>query len=148
MPKFNEFHYRNSLSKKAKTLLLEHEIYRSIPGTRNSYRQDAGNTSTFTDQHSHIFAHPKGKGKEIYAVNKNGTGHDGFSGSLISAAHADFFRSHGYNIPTTNILECISFSQLDASSNEYSLTLLVDTPDSGFKSLERLLKKIDESLSS
>jgi hypothetical protein len=94
-------------------LLFEHEVYKRIPDSRNSFREDPGNTNTMTLRHSHVFAKPKGRGKELYAVNIDGSGHDGSSGTRISALHADHFRSLGYEIPETNILESLDLDSLD-----------------------------------
>ena len=78
--------------------LFEHETYKLIPGTNNSYRTDAGNTNTQTIKHSHVFAKPKGSGSELFSVNIDGSGHDGSSGTEISSSHANYFRSIGYEI--------------------------------------------------
>jgi len=57
-------------------------------------------------------------------VNFDGTGHDGSSGKVISAKHADFFRGLGFDIPLTNSLESIDISlEVD---NQYVLFLLED----------------------
>ena len=95
--------------------LFEHHTYKAIPGTKNSYRQDAENTNTKTIQHSHVYAKPHGGGKELYAVNYNGTGHDGSSGIVIPLNHAVFFRNKGYQIADTNVLECLELSNMIAS---------------------------------
>ena len=103
-------------------LLFEHEVYKLIPGTRNSVRTDPGNTNTMTLRHSHVYSKPKGGGKELYAVSITGRGHDGFSGAAIPARHADYFRSLGYPIPETNILESIDLDSLDTEL--FSVTVL------------------------
>jgi len=105
MMSFKEFMAKQEATEK---LLLEYECYQLIPGTRNSYRQDKINTSTQTQKHSHIYAKPKGSGKELYAVNIDGSGHDGASGKKIPDDHANYFRSIGYSILPSNILEWIS----------------------------------------
>jgi hypothetical protein len=87
--------------------LLEHEAYKTIPKSTASYRKDPGNTNTKTQEHVHVYAKPKGKGDEMYAMNKDGSGHDGHSGKEIPKSHADYFRSKGYNVKENNILECI-----------------------------------------
>ncbi|GAB6057107.1 hypothetical protein JCM31598_02240 [Desulfonatronum parangueonense] len=56
-----------------------------IPGTKNSYRVDPENITTRTIKHSHVYAKPKGEGKFIYAVNIDGSGHDGSSGNRYQA---------------------------------------------------------------
>ncbi len=104
--------------------LFEHQIYKNIPGTKNSYREDTGNTNTMTSKHSHVYAKPKGKGTEIYSVNINGSGHDGSSGTEISSSHAEFFRNKGYSIPDNNILENLILSE--SVTEEYELLIFKD----------------------
>jgi len=106
------------------TLALEHEVYKRIPGTANSYRQDSAKTSKQPQRHSHVYAKLNGGGKELYSVNFDGSGHDGSSGATIPSAHADFFRSKGYDIPLTNALESLSLEQINDGT--YSLVLLED----------------------
>lgn len=105
--------------------LFEHETYKRIPGTPNSYRQDPANTNTKTQQHTHVYAKPNGRGKELYSVNLSGSGHDGSSGIEIPSSHADFLRSKGYDISPNNILENLSVEQLQ--SGQYYLVLLEDS---------------------
>jgi hypothetical protein len=93
--------------------LFEHQVYKQIPGAKNSYRQDAGNTSTMTQKHAHVYAKLQGKGNQLYSVNFDGTGHDGASGKEIPSSHASHLRSLGYAIPDTNILENISFKTIN-----------------------------------
>lgn len=92
---------------KLPAVLLEYEAYKNIPGTKSSYRIDPGNTNTKTQQHVHVYAKPKGKGSEMYSLNQDGSGHDGYSGKEIPKAHAEYFRAQGYNVKENNILECI-----------------------------------------
>lgn len=92
--------------------LFEHEIYKRIPGTSNSYRQDSTNINTLTQRHSHTYAKLNGRGNELYSVNFDGSGHDGSSGIQIPSAHADFFRSNGYKIKADNILESLDIDNL------------------------------------
>lgn len=93
--------------------LFEHEVYKLIPGTRNSIREDPPNTSTMTQRHAHVYAKPKGLGGQLYAANFNGSGHDGSSGVEIPASHAEFLRAKGYQIPPSNILESVDLGALD-----------------------------------
>jgi len=105
-----------------RVLLFEHEVYKRIPRTQNSFRSDPANTNTMTLRHSHVYAKPKGRGGELYAVNIDGSGHDGSSGKAIPATHADFFRSKGYAIPETNILENLDEDSLQ--EDQFSLIVL------------------------
>ncbi|MBC3832436.1 hypothetical protein H8K33_13095 [Undibacterium amnicola] len=113
---------QNAISKLP--LVLEHETYKQIPGTKASYRQDAANTNTMTDKHAHVYAKKNGGGQELYSVNFNGKGHDGYSGTPISSSHADYFRSLGYNIPATNVLESLDSSE--ALAGIHTLMFLED----------------------
>ena len=139
MMSFKEFFYRRLLCESTDKLLLEFKVYRLIPGTKNSYRQDSANTNTLTQQHSHVFARPRGSGKQLYAVNFDGSGHDGSSGTCISDVHADYFRGQGYSIRHDNILE--SLSSTDMESSDYSLLILDDTPPND---TERFLSLFNE----
>jgi hypothetical protein len=123
LPRFKEFLKEEERNRafSYSMLLFEHERYKRMPGTQQSYREDPGNTNTMTLRHSHVFAHQKGRGRELYAVNIDGSGHDGSSGTAIPTAHADFFRSKGYQIPDTNILESLEWDALDPDQ----FTLLV-----------------------
>ena len=104
--------------------MFEHEIYKRIPGTTTSYRQDSANMNTQTIQHSHVYAKLKGSGKELYSVNLDGRGHDGSTGIKIPALHGDFFRSNGYSINHNNILEWLDLEQLE--EDKHILMLLED----------------------
>lgn len=105
-----------------KVMLFEHQVYKNIPGTKNSYREDPANTNTSTVKHSHIYAKPKGKGAQLYSVNVDGSGHDGSSGIEIPSSHANFFRGKGYDINSDNILESIYINNIDA--DEFEIILL------------------------
>ncbi len=85
--------------------LLEHQTYKKISGTNQSYREDSANTNSKTQQHVHVYAKLKGQGNQLYSVNMDGTGHDGNHGKKIPKKHADYFREKGYNIDQNNILE-------------------------------------------
>lgn len=98
-------------SKFPRELLYEAKVYKRIPGKNASYRQDSANPAKRVDRHVHVYAKQNGKGKELYSVDINGKGHDGFSGA-IPKAHADFFRSKGYKIPEKIIIEWVSVEDL------------------------------------
>ncbi len=103
------------------TLTLEHQVYKLIPGTRNSYREDPANTNSKTLKHAHIYAKPNGNGKQLYSVNIDGTGHDGCSGTTISTKHADFFTNKGYSIDSNLTLESI-----DEALDNYEYYILLE----------------------
>ena len=98
--------------------LFEHEVYKKIPGTTNSYRQDSANTNTKTQKHSHVYAKQRGGGEHLYAVNVDGSGHDGSSGTHIPAGHAEHFRSLGYEINLDNVLESIELEQIEERAHQ------------------------------
>jgi hypothetical protein len=61
-------------------------------------------------RHSHTYA---GNSKnQLYAVNIDGSGHDGSSGQQIPDKHADFYRGKGYQIRPDNILEELDLEDL------------------------------------
>ena len=115
--KLSEFSELSELS-----LTLEHLTYKDIPGTRNSLRIDPQNTNTLTQRHAHVYAKPKGSGKQLYSVNMDGSGHDGSSGVVIPASHADYLRSLGFTIPDNLSLESLDFESL--SSGLYEVCIL------------------------
>jgi hypothetical protein len=109
-------------SSRQRCSLFEHKLYKRIPGTSASYREDPGNTNTMTQKHAHAYAKPDGRGKELYSVNLDGSGHDGSSGTPIPKPHADYFRGKGYDMPDDNILESWSIENLDPK--DHSLIVL------------------------
>ncbi len=124
--KINEIIDRaDRLKEKDLTELFEHQAYKNISGTKSSYREDPANTNTMTNKHAHVYAKLKGKGPQLYSVNKDGSGHDGSSGREIPNKHAEFLRSKGYSIPDNNILESLVLSKTD--KDLYELIILEDT---------------------
>jgi hypothetical protein len=109
-------------------LLHEAKLYKQIPGTISSFRVDPEQTSIKTVRHSHVYAKPNGKGKQLYSVGVNGRGHDGCSNVQIPSSHADYFRSMGFEIPLNNILECILIT--DCRKNDIEI-LLFETAGMG-----------------
>lgn len=107
--------------------LFEHKVYKDIPGTNSSYREDSANTNTKTLKHAHVYARRNGSGQELYSINVDGRGHDGSSGVPISAKHGDYFRSIGYAIPLTNILECLDLATI--SHEDFCLISILDSSD-------------------
>lgn len=103
---------------------LEHHTYKTIPGTRNSLRVDSENTNTMTQRHVHVYAKPNGGGKQLYSVNLDGSGHDGSSGKVIPASHADHLRNLGFTIPDNLALESLDFEFL--SPELYEICILSD----------------------
>lgn len=104
--------------------LYEHETYKPVPGSKSSYRVDYGAKNARTVKHSHVYAKPKGEDQEIYVVNVGGSEHDGSSGIEIPTAHADYFRSLGYDIDSENTLESLDSARMDPDT--YELLILVE----------------------
>jgi len=103
-------------------VVTEGQRCQNIPKTQMSARFDSGNTNTLTQDHAHIFARPNGQGKELYSVNRSGTGHDGSSGQAISPKVASFLRAQGYRIPDNLVLESLELSAV--LEDEYALIVL------------------------
>ncbi|MDD5157871.1 hypothetical protein [Sulfurimonas sp.] len=125
IPSFKDFLKEKQIVEKI--MLFEHIVYKQIDGTKNSYRQDTGNTNNMTITHSHVYAKPNGNGKELYSVNIDGSTHDGYSGTEVPKKHADFFRTKGYEIKHDNILECLFLESLN--KNDYEIIILEESEE-------------------
>lgn len=88
----------------SKNLVLEFKQYKSIPGTTKTYRIDAANTNTMTQKHIHVFY----DGEQIYAMNVDGTPHDG-SKCVLSKKDQKFLKDMGFTVPQDGILELYTF---------------------------------------
>jgi hypothetical protein len=86
----------------------ERASYQRVDKTQMSVRFDKGNTNKKTQDHAHVFARPEGKGKQLFAINVDGTGHDGSSGEPIPKRVGDFLKKKGYEIPLNFVVESIS----------------------------------------
>ena len=106
-------------------LLIEYELYKNIPPTRNSYRTDTQNISANSKKHVHVYSKPNGKGKELYSVDIDGKGRHGFNNYEIPKNHADFFRNKGYKINSDNVLESKNLDDLNPENFEI-IFLLAD----------------------
>lgn len=96
--------------------LLEHKKYTQIPKTNRWVRYDPGNTNTKTKDHVHVL---QGKNKELYAINRDGTPHDG-SKAQINKRDIEYLRSIDFNPPDDGILE---WKTLDTDKEYVSLNL-------------------------
>ena len=85
-------------------LILEFKQYKNIPGTTKTYRIDAANTNTNTQKHIHVYF----DGEQLYAINVDGTPHDGSKYKLSKKDQA-FLRDMGFVVPENGILEMYSF---------------------------------------
>jgi len=92
-------------------LILEWEQYKNIPKTNFNYRYDTGNTNTKTSDHIHVFS----KNNQIYAINIDGTPHDG-SKARLGSKEVKFLKSIGFTPPANGLLEWITLD----SAQEYT----------------------------
>ncbi|HEY0681789.1 MAG TPA: hypothetical protein VGD45_05640 [Steroidobacter sp.] len=104
-------------------VILEWDPYQSIPGRKETYREDKASTHKHPKKHVHVFAGRGKKRKQLYSINEDGTGHDGSRGKRVDDAIADFFRSKGYTIPEDNILKYLPDHPID---DEPSRLILVE----------------------
>ena len=110
----DKFKIEQAINKSEKISMLgleyitESNEYKQIPRTQMSARFDKGNTNTLTQDHAHIFAKPNGQGKQLLAINIDGTGHDGSSGKAIPKKVGDFLKTKGYVVPLNYVVESIS----------------------------------------
>lgn len=84
--------------------------YDKVPKSQMSVRFDKGNTNKKTQDHAHVFARPNGQGKHLFAVNVDGTGHDGSSGKAIPKKVGNYLNNKGYAIPPNFVIESMSLS--------------------------------------
>ncbi len=85
-------------------LLLE-GIEKRILGTRKVAVYNTCNISTATKDHYHVFA-DKRKNNQLYAINRDGTPHDG-SRAQLSKRERDFFNSQGFYVAADGLLEFV-----------------------------------------
>lgn len=81
-------------------LILEWEQNKKIPKTNLIYRYDTGNTNTKTNDHIHVFL----DNNQIYAINIDGTPHDG-SKAKLGSKEVTFLKNIGFTPPPDGILE-------------------------------------------
>ena len=86
-----------------KGLLLEWQQYKNIPKTNLTYRYDPANTNTKTKDHIHVYQNKN----QLYAINKDGTPHDG-SRTRLGSKERKFLKSIGFTPPKDGILEWIT----------------------------------------
>lgn len=75
-----------------------------IPGTRYSFRKDKprGIAGPGNQQHIHIYAPDN---TQLFAINIDGTAHDGCHAAKIPEEIAAFLISKGYKVPENRIIE-------------------------------------------
>jgi len=101
-------------------LILEWEQYKKIPKTNLTYRYDTGNTNTKTKDHIHVFA----KNNQLYAINIDGSAHDG-STAKLGSKEIKFLKSIGFTPPKDGILEWIELENTK-SYTALNIELLFD----------------------
>lgn len=84
-------------------LLVEHETYKRIPGTKMYYRKDVRSGRPGDLTHVHVMS----KNKELFAINIDGTGHDRSKGSKyqLNNKTIDWLKSMGFNPPANGLIE-------------------------------------------
>ncbi len=118
----------SSRSEKLSLLGLEYVSesadYQRVPKTQMSVRFDNGNTNTKTRDHAHVFARLDGQGKQLFAVNIDGSGHDGSSGTPIPRKVGDFLKTKGYAIPVSFVVESMSLA--DALEDRFIIFIIYE----------------------
>ena len=88
-----------------------------IPGIkRYGYRIDIpyGEQRPGNQKHMHIYV----KDKEIFAINVDGTAHDGYHNVKIPEKIIPFLKDKGITIPQNNIIECLTTEELHDPLNK------------------------------
>lgn len=88
--------------------LLEYKQYTQIRGTNYCARYDAANTNTNTQAHYHVYY----KQNQLYALNQDGSFHDGTS-RILNKKEKEFFRSKGFNLPNYESLAVKNIGDID-----------------------------------
>lgn len=83
--------------------LFEHKTYQSLGKTGYCFRGDKANNAPVQQQHYHVYKDDKGM-HQIFAINKDGTPHDGSRFSM-SKKLVDALKSLGIAVPSNGILE-------------------------------------------
>lgn len=86
-------------------LLLEKKDYGTcIPGTKYYYRIDKprGEAGDGNLRHIHVYAD---RNKQLFALNADGTAHDGCHGAKIDKQAAKFLRAKGFTVPDNLVIE-------------------------------------------
>jgi hypothetical protein len=97
---------------KDKRHLLKHHysFYKQVPGAKKyKYRIDKakGEPSLGNLRHIHIFTT---KDKQVFAMNVDGTAHDGYHEVQIDEDLIEFLKNKGFTIPNNNIIPLVAFN--------------------------------------
>ncbi len=87
-------------------LLEKKDSDKPVPGTHYVYRIDPsrGTPGPGNLRHVHIY----NKGKQIFAMNIDGTAHDGCHKVKIHKDLVDFLKKKGFTIPADNLIEMVN----------------------------------------
>lgn len=88
------------------------QIFQSIPGTKYSYRIDPprGEPGPGNQRHIHVYAR---NGNQVYAMNLDGTAHDGCHKVQIPQDTTSLLVQKGFTLPPNNIIEFYNQPQND-----------------------------------
>lgn len=89
-------------------MILEWDNYQSFPPTKCVYRLDKANNAIGQQRHIHVFA-DKAHNHQLYAINIDGTPHDG-SKYQLNQKHQDALRKIGFPVPKDGLLEWLDWS--------------------------------------
>ena len=93
----------NTAFKDEKRMLLEYDIYQPFPPTKCVYRIDHANNAVGQQEHLHVYADKNHK-HQLYAINIDGTPHDG-SKFQLNRKHQQALKNLGFPVPKEGLLE-------------------------------------------
>ena len=88
-----------------KLVLEAKDLFKKIPGTDYSYRidQSRGEPGPGNQRHMHVYQ----KGKHLFAMNQDGTAHDGCHHVKIDPKLHSFLLKKGFIIPPNGLIEVL-----------------------------------------
>lgn len=92
---------------KEKNYILEYDTYKSFLPTKCVYRLDKANNAPGQQEHIHVYS-DKNHNHQLYAINIDGTPHDG-SKYQLNKKHQIALRALGFTVPKDGLLEWIDF---------------------------------------
>lgn len=93
----------NVTIRKIKEYITEHETYQPFPPTKCVYRLDKPNNAPGQQKHIHVYADKK-HNHQLYAINIDGTPHDG-SKYQLNNKHQEALKALGFPVPKDGLLE-------------------------------------------
>lgn len=91
------------LKDKYDKFILEHETYKKFSPTKCVYRLDKANNAKGQQCHVHVFS-DKNHNNQLYAINIDGTPHDG-SKYQLNKKHQEALKKIGFIVPKDGLLE-------------------------------------------